>query len=179
MAKDSTANRQGGFVLIVVLWIVMLMSMIALSVIGSSRSDAHWAYNLAEQATAEALADGGIYQGVTALLDTRASRKWRGDATPYQFSLADHVITVSIQDERGKIDLNTASDQLFLGLFRSCGLSGDAAAQMVSRLVDWRTPGELHRLNGAKAEQYHAAGYGYEPRGAPFQSVSGCCSSWE
>lgn len=43
---------------------------------------------------------------------------------------------------------------------------------MVDRIVDWRTPGELHRLNGAKAEQYHAAGYGYEPRGAPFQSVS-------
>lgn len=148
------------------------MSMVAVSVIASSRSQAAWASSLSERARAEALADGGIYLAIAAVLNSRSMPKWRFDATPYKTYIAVHEVTVSIQDERGKIDLNTASDMLLKGIFQTCGLSPDASAQMVSRIVDWRTPGILHRLNGAKAEQYRAAGYGYEPRGGPFQSVS-------
>jgi general secretion pathway protein K len=37
--------------------------------------------------------------------------------------------------------------------------------------MDWREPGAGKRLNGAKAEDYQAAGYAYGPREAPFASV--------
>lgn len=39
------------------------------------------------------------------------------------------------------------------------------------RILDWREPGIGKRLNGAKAEDYRAAGIVYGPRKAPFESV--------
>jgi len=37
--------------------------------------------------------------------------------------------------------------------------------------MDWREPGDLHRLNGAKEPEYRAAGYPYVPRNGPLQSI--------
>lgn len=165
-------SSERGLALVIVLWALVLLSIVAASVIGLGLNEARLTHNLKDEARAEALADAGIYHAILVLLDSRARLKWRVDGAPYQITFADTAITVSIQDERGRIDLNTANDALLAGLFESAGLSPDAAQTMTDRIADWRSPGDLKRLNGAKAEDYRRAGYAYGPRNGAFQSVS-------
>jgi general secretion pathway protein K len=43
---------------------------------------------------------------------------------------------------------------------------------LADRILDWREPGFLRRANGAKADDYAAAGIPYGPRGGRFQAVA-------
>lgn len=97
--------------------------------------------------------------------------KWRTDGTLYRWRFGDHVVYVSIQDEGGKIDLNTAEDELLRGLFVSVGLDEQQADRMVDRIIDFRDPDDLHRLNGAEDNDYEDAGLPYGTKGAPFEAV--------
>ena len=77
---------------------------------------------------------------------------------------------VSMTDESGKIDINTASDALLRGLFLSQGMKDDEAAAMTDAILDWRDADSLKRLRGAEEAEYLAAGYSYKPANAAFQS---------
>ncbi len=65
-----TAARQGGLALIAVLWGLVLLSVIAMSVVTTTRTEALLARNLAQNAAAKALADAGLER---AILDLRES----------------------------------------------------------------------------------------------------------
>jgi general secretion pathway protein K len=165
-------RRQRGIALVAVLWIVVLLSIAAASMLHAGRTDARLARNLAEQAEAAALADAGVNRAILALLDSRPERRWRVDGTPVGMPFAGRMLHVAIQDERGRIDLNTAPDELLAGLLRNVGgLPQDAADALVDRIADWRDPDDLRRLNGAEAADCRQAGLAYGPRNAPFQSV--------
>ena len=56
----SSAERQRGLALIAVLWGLVLLSVIALSVTTTSRTETRLAFNLAENAKARALAEAGV-----------------------------------------------------------------------------------------------------------------------
>jgi general secretion pathway protein K len=157
--------------LVAVLWIVALLSVIAISLVASRRSDGQLTHNLTALAKAESLADGGVNRAIAMLLDPRPDAHWRVDGMCYAFALANTEVTVSVEDEQGKIDLNTAPDELLTGLFAATGLSREESATLVDRIGDWRDPDDLHRLHGAELEDYRSAGYGYGPRNGPFESV--------
>ncbi len=65
-----TADRQRGLALIAVLWGLVLLSVIAMSVVTTTRTEALLARNVAENAEAKALADAGVER---AILDLRGS----------------------------------------------------------------------------------------------------------
>ena len=65
-----TADRQRGLALIAVLWGLVLLSVIAMSVVTTTRTEALLARNLAQNAAAKALADAGLER---AILDLRES----------------------------------------------------------------------------------------------------------
>ncbi len=65
-----TADRQRGLALIAVLWGLVLLSVIAMSVVTNTRTEALLARNLAQNAAAKALADAGLER---AILDLRES----------------------------------------------------------------------------------------------------------
>jgi general secretion pathway protein K len=50
-------------------------------------------------------------------------------------------------------------------------VDAQTASVLAERVLDWRDPSELHRLNGAKDADYRAAGFSYGPRNGPFQTV--------
>src|SRR4029077_17167293 len=75
-------------------------------------------------------------------------------------------------DESGKIDINSAGDDILQQLFVSIGMSPDQAGQLSPAIQDWRAPDDLERPHGAEASEYKSAGLSYVPRNAPFQTVS-------
>ncbi len=97
---------------------------------------------------------------------------WRADGTVYVWPFGGGRVSVSIQDEDGKIDLNTAPDELLRGLFLSVGLDGDASAALVDAIADFRDEDDLHRLNGAEDRDYADAGLSYGAKDAPFEAVA-------
>ncbi len=157
--------------LVAVLWGLALLSLIAASLAASASLSQRLTRSATEHARAEALAEAGVDRALLALLDGRIEKRWRVDATGYDFVFAGARIRVRIQDELGKIDLNAADEDLLGRLFQSVGLSPDAASSLVDRILDWRDAGELRRLNGAKLAEYRASGLDYGPRNGPFQSV--------
>ena len=106
-----------------------------------------------------------------ALLDPRPDKQWRVDGINQSFDFNGVPVRLAIQDELGRIDLNYADGSLLAGLFRSAGLDAISANSLVDKILDWRDPNPAHRLNGAKQKDYREAGYLYQPRNGPFQSV--------
>lgn len=166
-------RRLGGIALVVVLWMLALLSVIAGSLVFSSRTDLLIAGNFAAQASAEAAADAGVYKAIHELTTRPPTdpESWRGDGATHQWAFADALLEITIFDESAKIDINTAPDALLQGLFRSLGRSEMEAENLADAVLDWRDPDDLRRLHGAEKEDYAAAGRTYGPANANFEAI--------
>ncbi len=154
-----------------VIWGIGLLSTIAVSLLWSGSVSSQLVRNVTGAAQLEAIVEATINRSVLGLIDPRYDRRWRVDGVAQEFSFAGAAVRVAIQDELGRIDLNHADAALLTGLFQSAGLDASAASRLVDKILDWRDPSGLKRLNGAAAEDYREAGYPYRPRNGPFQSV--------
>ena len=157
--------------LVSVLWGVALLSVIATSLLAAGNVSYRLARNGVELSQNDAIADAGINRAILALLDPRPDKRWRVDGATQSFAFNGIPMSLAIQDELGRIDLNYADGSLLAALFRSAGLEAGPASSLVDKVLDWRDPNPSHRLNGAKQNDYREAGSLYQPRNGPFQSV--------
>ena len=157
--------------LISVLWGVALLTAIAVSFLAAGNTSYHLARNALDAVQTDAAAEAAVNRAVLALLDPRPDMRWRTDGVPHVVAFEGTRMTVRIQDELGRIDLNNADGSVLIALFQSVGLDVQAAGALVDKILDWRDAGTLKRLNGAKDADYRAAGFPYRPRSGPFQSV--------
>ena len=165
-------RRQSGVALVLVLWVITLLSVIAGNFAFSMRGEAKIARNLISTAQAQALADAGVHKAWFELSKPPTDlQRWQANGVAHPFSMGDAVLTVTLQDETGKIDLNTASEPLLQGLFRSVGLSEEGSVALVDAVVDWRDADKLKRLHGAEDADYRAAGKSYIPTNSPFETI--------
>jgi general secretion pathway protein K len=149
----------------------MILALIVQSVLVTSRTEARLASNRETLAQLSAVADAGLNIAILRLLDPRVAGQPPLDGSPFIVPFAGHQLRLAIQDEAGKIDLNTAQDELLRRLLRSGGADLETASTLKDRILDWREPGIGKRLNGAKAPEYRAAGLAYGPRNGPFATV--------
>ncbi len=180
-----SAERQRGLALIAVLWGLVLLSVIALSVTTTSRTETRLAFNLAENAKARALAEAGVHRAVMGLLRPAGAQangaegaavpegepEWRVDGTVYSWRLSGGEVRISLHDEGGKIDLNRASDGLLRRLFVAVGLNPDESAALVDAIADYRDGDDLRRLNGAEDVDYLGRGRPYGAKDRPFEAT--------
>jgi general secretion pathway protein K len=114
-------------------------------------------------------------RAILALDDARAGSRWRIDGVPYPFSFDGVNMTVSVQDEDGKFDLNDADDDTLSPLFVSVGVDSNTATVLADRIVEWRTEktsDDAHTLHGGTDADYAAAGLAWRPRHGDFQTVA-------
>src|SRR5438105_375444 len=95
-----------GIALVAVLWVLVLLAVIAAAVMVETHSNYRAVRNIAEQATAEAVADAAIHRAIADLLEGPANRRWRTDGTPGPFDFEGRTVRISIQDQLGLVDLN-------------------------------------------------------------------------
>ena len=152
-----------------VLWSIALLSIVSVSLLWSGNVSYRLAHNTLEAVTTDAIAEAAVNRAVLGLLDSRPL--WRTDGSFRQIELDGVAVTVSVQDELGRIDLNVAEAGLLSGLLRSSGLDAQAASALTDKILDWREADTGRRLNGANEADYRAAGLSYRPRNGPFQSV--------
>lgn len=156
MSGGSARDR--GFALLLVLWTTVLLSLLVTQMVSAGRTEAQLAANLRGAAVAEAAADGAVHQAVFRLLQDRP-------AVPPELRLPGATVALSVQDEAGKVNPNTATPELLTALLRAVGADTRTAAAAAAAIVSWRFPG------GDKAAPYRAAGRDYAPPGAPFRRL--------
>lgn len=163
--------RQCGIALVVVLWLVALLALMAVSQTAEVRTETRIIGNLVESASARAAAYAGVQLAIADLAKPLTARNMTTDGSFYALRLVDAQLRISINDESGKVDLNTAPGPLLDALLIAGGVEAERSKVLVDAILDWRDRDELRRLNGAEEGDYRAAGFEYGPRNGPFQSL--------
>lgn len=166
--SGKAANREGGFIIVAVLWILAAMATLA-SVYAIYVANAGAASHVADdRLQADASIQAGLELAAYQLTALPAATR------PLSGSLAVRLgggkIGVAYLNEGGRIDLNAAPKELLAGLFAALGVSAERASGYTDRIVAWRKKGDLAGQND-EAAAYKAARVGYAPRQARFPNV--------
>jgi general secretion pathway protein K len=161
--------RERGFALLLVLWGLILIGLIAASFQRETRVGTALARNAMESAKAEALADAGVERAILALLDPNPATAWRCDGRRYLFEFGGGVVTVHVQDEGGKIDLNYAQPTVLMALFQATGDDAAVARKLTDAILDYADRDSIRRPAGAEDTDYAATGLSEGAKDAPFE----------
>lgn len=152
-----------------VLWVVIILTMLAAAVQTLSATSATAEAHVRARASADAALDAGIVRATTAIITPDPNARWPVDGSEEAFRFARYDIRIAVEDVRGGIDLNAADETVLRQLLIDAGLSGEDAAALTDKILDWRSATPLRRLHGATDADY--APRGYRQRHGPFQSV--------
>jgi len=166
------SHGQRGVALVIVLWAIALMGVLLGSFALIARTEQLESRHVFDAVTARYDAEAGLERAVFELRNSDPALRWIADGRPYEFDFDQAHVTVEINDESGKIDLNVADPVVLTSLFISVGVELDKAAALADAIDDWRDTDDMPRPNGAEVAEYKQAGLGYGPRNAPFQTVS-------
>ena len=170
--RPAQHRAQSGIALVLVLWMLALLTVIAGSLVFSSRTEVLMAGNLASLAQAEAMADAGVYKAIHELARPQTDlQRWKGDGLTHLWNFQGTTLRVKILDESAKVDLNAAPTVLLKGLFRTLGVAESDADALADAVADWRDADDLRNLHGAEKADYAAAGRHYGPANAPFETI--------
>jgi general secretion pathway protein K len=173
MSRRPTPRRSGqrGVALLLVLWACTLLAILLGGYAALARTEGLQARYQFAQTRAHYAAEAGLMRAVYGLQNPQAKQRWIGDGRPYTFQYDDATITLSAIDESGKVDLNAASPDVLLGLFKASGMKQADAQALADHVVDWRNPVGLEGETDSQRAAYVAAGRDYGPRNGPFASV--------
>ncbi|MGE3622856.1 MAG: general secretion pathway protein GspK [Bdellovibrionales bacterium] len=149
-----------------VLWTVIILAMFAGGLLHLRSVTSRVERAARDQARMENILDAAINRAILALADTRIDKRWRVDGVPVDFAYDGMPVSVTVQDENGKIDINTADADVLKDLLQTVGIAPGQAADIADCVLDWRDATGLHRKT-----DYRAAQLAYVPRHGYFQSA--------
>ncbi len=165
-------NKQNGVAFIFVLWVIALLTVLLGSFAVLARTENMQARHLFDSTTARYAAEAGLNRAVFELRNPDPLTRWVADGRPYEFEFEAVKLKLEITDDAGKIDINTADDNLLKPLFLSVGATLEQAQSLSDAIQDWRDPDDLVHPNGAEEKEYKAAGLSYKPKNGPFDTIS-------
>jgi general secretion pathway protein K len=132
-------DRQRGAVLVTVLWLIALLSALAMAASVTFRGFASFVALDRDRVQAEALLTGGIEAAVHTIESL-------GDAPLGEFETTITLVTGSVRtdlsDEGGRIDIGKAPVEVLAALFRSVGASARDADAIALAIARWREPAD-------------------------------------
>ena len=181
LLRSRKVGVKQGIALMLVLWIITLLTIIAVGLTTTQRTESALAANQVLGATFRAQAEAALNFAALNLLtqppaEALADKNsmdsqgfWLPDGQPRIWRWGEEALEIRIINEASLIDLNLADPGLLLGLMKAAGVQEPEA--LVDAILDWRDQDELHLVNGAEDEQYAAAGLPYGAKDGPFDSV--------
>jgi general secretion pathway protein K len=177
----SLLASQKGIALLLVLWVLTILMVIVLSFSFMARTETHSTLSFKEGLEKKFIAEAGIERGIMELfyrsvyknqtLIIEESEVWKIDGTSYSAPIGDGHYTVSVMDESGKVDINTASDIVLKNLLINAGVQGEEVDTIVDSIMDWRDPDDFHRLHGAESDYYMSLPNPYSAKNANFDTL--------
>ncbi|MGY3450431.1 general secretion pathway protein K [Bradyrhizobium sp. USDA 4353] len=161
-------DREGGFVLVAALWILISLAGLAGALSVYLVSTVQRLSLDDARMRSGALVSAGLELAAYKLTATPKSQ--RSPAGAFSFRLDHAQVSVVFRSEAGRIDLNHASQQMLANLFAALGARADRANEYAERIIGWRTP-PAENAADSERELYRTAGMDYTPRGASFANV--------
>ncbi len=198
-AAEAALGEERGIALFLVLWILMLLSVIAGEFCYTMRTEVNIARNFKESTQARYIAEAGLNHAVAELvresMRPRARREaaeesteeipesekeapedveeidWRINVDIPAVPFGEGEFKVRIENESGKININTADRALLEMALNGFDLDDKEKDVIADSILDWRDPDQLHRMNGAEDDYYESLPEPYECKDADFDSV--------
>jgi general secretion pathway protein K len=141
-------ERQRGFALLVVLWIVTLLAL-QISIFNLAVRDAGTlAGNELAMARGEALAAAGVEMAVARLIEPSPEWQWTADGRTREVGFGGARLLITITDEAGRFDINEVDGEVMDSLLRPFGGTADAVTQWIDRNGPFLDPTELAHALG-------------------------------
>ena len=143
-------DRRRGIVLVTVLWLIALLSALAMAASITFRGFAGVIALDQHRVQAEALLTAGVEAAVAAvdvLGDTPL------DELDTTITLFTGSVSAHMSDEGGRIDIGRAPVELLAGLFRSVGAHAQEADAIAQAIVSWRKPAGPDQTDAAHPAQ--------------------------
>jgi general secretion pathway protein K len=142
------SDRQQGFALVVVLWIVTLLAL-QVSIFNLAIRDAgSLAGNELAIARGEALAAAGVEMAAAGLLDPDPATRWLADGATREVEFGGARLSITVSDEAGRFDINAIDSEVLDALLRPFGRSAKDLVQWTDRNGPLLDPSELARALG-------------------------------
>ena len=146
----SDRFRQKGIALIAVLWVLAFLATIASTVAHQSRTSLLVTKNKIEQLKLRQAAESAILVSVATKVNSPSAL-----ITGQILNSEDNIqTTIAVQDESGKVDLNTAPVEILQSLVMEIGLDENKALGIANTILDWRDEDNIVREGGAEDISY-------------------------
>ncbi len=179
-------NNEKGVAFFVVLWVIVLLSVIVGQFCYCMRAEVNITRSLKERVQAYYIAEAGFNRAVKELINPAPEPELQEDETvlpeseiiswrvntdipAVAFSLGSY--TVSIGNESGKININTADTKTLKLLFAGFNLEEDEVNMIIDSIQDWRDKDDFTRLNGAETDYYESLDPPYACKNDLFSSI--------
>ncbi|MEW6214733.1 MAG: hypothetical protein AB1478_05940, partial [Nitrospirota bacterium] len=154
-----------GIALMMVLWILVLLSVIAMNFSFSTRWNSASTRNLKEETIAYYLCMSGYQEAVNYIIsdkdpsvdfldnegNLRVDREDR-ETTPMtgKKTTKEGEVDIKITDEESRININLAGEVKLKKLFDSVDIPPDSQQELIDSILDWIDPDKEHHLSGAE-----------------------------
>lgn len=171
-----SSRVQRGIALVLVLWVLSLLTIMALGLTMTQRSQSALTQNQIDSARFRALADGAVNLAILNLMSdpiesVPAEEVWLPDGSPYSVQFGAEDVEIRIYNESSRIDLNSIERAQLVDLLELAGAPAEQLDALADAIVDWRDADQFTALNGAEDDTYQAEGFGYGAADQPFESV--------
>jgi general secretion pathway protein K len=195
----ASVSGSRGMALVIVLWVLTLLSVLALEFCYSMRTELNVTRHYKEETQLYFYAQGGVQRAITEMIyknDPEIQSKkaqgeaqqnlgirkeeaevlppieeWHTDGRPYPVAFRSGEASVSVMSEAGKINLNRASDQLLKQVIKYFVEMGEKRDVIADSIQDWRDKDDLHRINGAENDYYQSLPEPYNCKNGDFDTV--------
>lgn len=162
-------DREDGFALVAVLWLIAILSLAAITTLRVISFDMQLAAAKVHGSRAFQLAEMGIATGANPAVE-------RNDPLLHRLDEANNEeVHVSITSEGARFNINSlvlAEDKTLLRtIFIQWGLDLDSAQALSDAFTDWVDADDEVALNGAEIEDYEKAGRLNQPFNRPFYNI--------
>lgn len=181
MTLQRSHKSSRGIALVLVMWVLALLTVMALALTQIQRTESALTANQLESARFRAQAEAVVSLVALDLLSTPsttfddAAMVWIPDGRTRAFQLDGEELLVTLSNDGSKLDLNSITAEQLVSLMQvtqdELSLDIPRLEQIADAIVDWRDENNLSMPNGAEDADYEAEGMPYGAADRPFQSV--------
>ena len=172
--------RQRGIALMLVIWVLTLLTLIAVSLTASQRTENALTESHVVTARFHALAEAAIaYTALDFMVESHqvqdgsdeAESTWVPDGVPRTWQFDGVDLKVAVFNEASRLNLNLAGSQALASLLEVLGVEQGEAGTLADAILDWRDEDDAALLNGAEDRDYKEAGRAIGAKDAKLDSV--------
>jgi len=166
-------KKQDGIILIFLLWAIALLSFIVIEFNRQVRLKAKMVTHLIESKKDYFSSYSAVQEAMVRLsLPEDDERKLLPDGKEHEFIFDGQRISLTIEEEERKININLANAQILHSLFtKKIGFSDEITERLVDCILDYKDSDNVTRPYGAEEDYYLSLSPPYKSANGPFKTL--------